>query len=589
MKQIAISFFSLLLIATFLKAPAVAVPSLITGVDYGSFEDEEVLAIRHTGDVTFADRVFWDKAANELTFLLANATLDKILVRKPKLALLQSVEVTPVSGKNQALLKLRTSDPQLFDDRRFRASIYSKYVLLVEIFLKDYGKPELSSGKGKPIHTQREKKFPSKPLNLNLEQEILVTTPANELLRLLSERGEIAIPTALTIVNEELGQISTEQGRSAIEKIAEENLVNETIFVGNSEKLREIRSILALLDNGKEISEKNRKESLEKNNKNEVSDKASFEEENAKREVSSLSARIYDEDYPLEREVPLAPDYTYLRNQLSDILVDLNAVGGLNLYGTLMLLSQISGVSIILDPYLADEPTGSRRKTKLEQPGGSGDGAPAGFRGAGEFAPIDLSGATNTVIGNFNQVPFDLALEIILEAHDLDYLVFSTPESDFTKPVILVSSRERIEQEIKGANKIDFYQLHYADPVELYNILDRMDLLPSRVAGWYVYTGRGGGIFGGGFGGGFGGARGGGIGSGAGGGRIGGFGGLLSESIDPSSPHVFYLQMNSERRQDQISQLIRLSNKRKDVEILAVKFPQSVSQSVPYRMLVIFL
>ena len=53
----------------------------------------------------------------------------------------------------------------------------------------------------------------------------------------------------------------------------------------------------------------------------------------------------------------------------------------------------------------------------------------------------------------------------------------------YHKPVILVSSRERLEEELPGQNETDLYQLHYADPVQVTNLLDQLDLRPSTASG----------------------------------------------------------------------------------------------------------
>jgi hypothetical protein len=87
---------------------------------------------------------------------------------------------------------------------------------------------------------------------------------------------------------------------------------------------------------------------------------------------------------------------------------------------------------------------------------------------------------------------------------------------------VLVTSRERLEQELAGQNEIDLYAMHYADPFQLTEMLGDLNLLPGTDTGWYIYRGAGG--FGGGTGGGggIGGGGGGGGGIGGGGGGIGG-------------------------------------------------------------------
>lgn len=211
--------------------------------------------------------------------------------------------------------------------------------------------------------------------------------------------------------------------------------------------------------------------------------------------------------------------------QLSDIRVTLPAMSGMNLYDVLSYLSLISGISLMIDPYTFDEPTGGRREPKVpEEPEGTEGGA--GYRPADVFNP--QLARPGTVIGNFVNVPFDLALQLILETHGLEYVIYDSSggsehggSGGYTKPLVLVTSRERLEQELAGQNEINLYAMHYADPYQLTEILDDLNLLPGTDTGWYIY--RGGGFGGGGVGGG--GIGGGGIGGGGRGGGGGGYGG----------------------------------------------------------------
>jgi len=233
-----------------------------------------------------------------------------------------------------------------------------------------------------------------------------------------------------------------------------------------------------------------------------------------------------DSDYPRmpvggvpEGEYEL-PEFPGAGERLSDVLVNLPAPTGLSVYQVLNLMSQLAGISIILDPYITDPPIGGVANRRVLEPlqfGGAG--SPIGFREAAQFNALITE--PGTVIGNFENVPWDTALDIILETHQFKKVIYRDPSDPYAKPVILVTSRERKEQEIKGANVIDFYQLNYADPTEVYGILYNLDLLPSIQVGWYVYRGYGGGYGGGGggYGGGGGGAGGGGYGGGGRGGR----------------------------------------------------------------------
>jgi len=232
-----------------------------------------------------------------------------------------------------------------------------------------------------------------------------------------------------------------------------------------------------------------------------------------------------DEDYPrmeIEGTSEMGdyelPGFEEFEGKLSDVLVNLNAATGFSVYQVLNLMSQIAGISIIIDPYITDEPIGGvARRRVLDPLDIGGDGSPIGFRDAAQFNALITE--PGSVIGNFENVPWDTALDIILETHQFEKIVYRDEADPYAKPVILVTSRERKEQEIEIANEIDFYQLHYADPNEIYQILYNLDLLPSVTVGWYVYQNTGGGGYGGGGGGGGGQGGGGDGGRGGGGGR----------------------------------------------------------------------
>ena len=113
-------------------------------------------------------------------------------------------------------------------------------------------------------------------------------------------------------------------------------------------------------------------------------------------------------------ELPKFPPVKY-----SDARVTLN-VHNTDFRDVLWLLSEIGNVSIVLDPYWDQEPTGSRRT-----PGGgaSGNGGPGnsgpGYRPAGTFNPVVPREGTGNLSLNFVDVPFDTALELVLMAVDL--------------------------------------------------------------------------------------------------------------------------------------------------------------------------
>lgn len=224
---------------------------------------------------------------------------------------------------------------------------------------------------------------------------------------------------------------------------------------------------------------------------------------------------------------------------LSDVLINLQAAGGISVFSILNFMSEVSGISIIIDPYITTAPIGGRlNRAPLETLQFNAGQPIAGFRDAGNFNG-NLNFQGGTVVGNFREVPFDTALKLICDSHNFRYKVFRDPKDPYAKPIIYVTSRERLEEETPGANVIDFYQLHYADPGQIYQILYNLDLLPSIYVGWYVYvnpqsSGTGGGGYGGGRGGG--GTGGGGFG---GGGTGGGFGGGFRNAPSPGGGGSF--------------------------------------------------
>jgi hypothetical protein len=238
------------------------------------------------------------------------------------------------------------------------------------------------------------------------------------------------------------------------------------------------------------------------------------------------------------------PQFQQGEQPLSDVLINLQAAGGISVFSILNFMSEVSGISIIIDPYITTAPIGGVSNRQPLETLEFNAGQPiAGFREAANFNG-NLNFQGGTVVGNFREVPFDTALKLICDSHNFRYKVFRDPKDPYAKPIIYVTSRERLEEETPGANVVDFYQLHYADPGQIYQILYNLDLLPSIYVGWYVYVnplssggGYGGGYGGGGYGGG--GYGGGGFGGGGfGGGGFGG-GGFRNASAPTSNSGAF--------------------------------------------------
>lgn len=269
--------------------------------------------------------------------------------------------------------------------------------------------------------------------------------------------------------------------------------------------------------------------------------------------------RVKDDPYAGLYYASTSPD----RSVLSNVRVTLPTMNGVDLLDVLNYLSLISGISLIIDPYTFDEPFGGTRPPKIPE-GEEGSNTEPGFRPAGEFEPHSFG--SGTVIGNLDNVPFDTALRLILELHGLEYVIYNTggdssggsrygkpTESGggdrYSKPVILITSRERLEQELAGQNEIDLYQMHYADPDQITEILDNLNMLPGTDSGWYIYRGAGGG-----YGGGTGGGASGGGGQGGGGG--GGQGGGAFSSATPDTGLLVYRGSTREPIESAVSQAV---------------------------------
>jgi uncharacterized membrane protein YgcG len=204
---------------------------------------------------------------------------------------------------------------------------------------------------------------------------------------------------------------------------------------------------------------------------------------------------------------------------ISDAIVSINVTAA-NFVDVLMILTQQAGVNFILDAYWNTTPSGHVREGYRPPGGPDAGGGSGGYGGGSGFDPRD-SGGGGSVTLNMSETPFDQVFGFLMQAYNLDYIVFrDNPEAD---PLLYIGTRERLEQEL-GLGTITTYQLHYVDPSAAMNFLSTMDLLPttSGYGIWYYDggggTGGGGGSGGGGFGGGgSGGSGGGGFGGGAGG------------------------------------------------------------------------
>jgi hypothetical protein len=99
----------------------------------------------------------------------------------------------------------------------------------------------------------------------------------------------------------------------------------------------------------------------------------------------------------------------------SDALVSMN-VKNADFRDILFQMSRIGNVSIMLDPYYDDEPTGNKRTGKGGGTGGEQGGGNGFGNGPGGLFPRDNTGFITL---NFKDVPFDQALDLLLQSAGL--------------------------------------------------------------------------------------------------------------------------------------------------------------------------
>ncbi len=254
--------------------------------------------------------------------------------------------------------------------------------------------------------------------------------------------------------------------------------------------------------------------------------------------VTTPLTTAYAEEYP---DVPVAPvtgdaagsyelpqsEQSWNPDHVSDAIVSINVTGA-NFVDVIMILTQQAGVNFILDAYWNQLPSGNIREGWRPPGGPDAGGSGGGFGGGSGFNPTD-GGGGGSVTMNMTQVPFDMVFKQLMQAYNLDYVVYRY--SADTDPILYIGTRERLEQEL-GLGTITTYNVHYIDPGAAINFLQTMDLLPTTSGyGFWWYGGGNSGSGGGGGGGGFGGGSG-------GGGFGGGTGGGFSEGLWTAPPVI---------------------------------------------------
>jgi len=533
-------------------ALAASYPHKVVGLTVASFPDRDVLVIRTNGDVAPPAGYKPDLATATLSFLMRHVSAEGVSAPSNSTALIHGVTLD-TTGPDGVSISVCLGDAKLVDPQYFRFSQPSVHVVLLEVFASNEAKQGsqllLDLETRLPMTGEEQGPLAAEPAGEAAEETVSqAVDPAQLGLTTVDLRGEdasrvLGLAAATGLLNTKgTAEVATKGLGELIVKPAGQSLAN---WVGRTPP-----GELYLAGTPQQIAD-----FLKRADPKLMARQPTLEQfwaaNQPKLRIRSVGNGTSADTRSRLRDDPASGlyynDFIPGGTTLSDIRVTLQATSGMNLYDVLNYLSLISGISLVIDPYAFEQPTGSPREPlPPELPQGNAN--EPGFRPAGVFDPQLNRGGT--VRGNFVDVPFDEALKLILETHDLEFVIYAGGEpagsgsrygaygsggggkgqgsGDFDKPVILVTSRERLNQEIAGANEIDLTQLHYADPTQLTQIMDNLNLMPGTNSGWYIYSGGGGYGQGGAGGGGGAGQGGGGAGGGRGGRGGGGAGGSAS-------------------------------------------------------------
>jgi hypothetical protein len=486
----------------------------VVGLDLASFDQRDVLVIRTTGDVPVPGTFHRVEAAAQVSFLLHGAQARDVSVPDGGLALIKAVTLDP-SAPDGTDITVTLARPELTHPDCFRLSQPSAHLIVFEVFAKAGLKQDaslitdpdkqLGLGGSAPSATAPAATQPATAPQVDLDKLGVTTVDlrqcdASPALSLAAKSGLLKINARASVATEGLGELIVRPAGQSLASWLAKTPPGVLYLAGKPDQ---IAAFMREAEPAKLRSLPSFEQYWGK------SQSARPAPTVTSGRSAAMRSRIKDDPFGGMYYADFLPG----GSMLSDVRVSLPAMNGMNLYEVLNYLSEISGISLIIDPYAFDEPTGSTRPPKAnEPPAATADGP--GFRSAGVFDPQYPSGGS--VIGNFIDIPFDTALRLILETQQLEFVVYdngtaatggrygkSTASGDsagqgYSKPVILVTSRERMEQEIAGTNTIDLYQMHYADPGLMTNLLGSFNLLPGENTGWYIYNGGGSGQNGGG-------------------------------------------------------------------------------------------
>jgi hypothetical protein len=542
--------FAVLALLLGLVGQAVAATKSLSGIELSSFEGRELLVFRTSGDVALPGAFKRNAETGTVTFQLAaeGAKLtDAALGLHGSLISGVVVSEDPIG----TAVRVTMARPELADPACFRFSAPSRHVLLFEVFPQAAARNEAAPTPNldewlteaqSPAKPVSDEPVPVRPAGSGTEPVSktvssfadkhgiasmdLRNADPQRVLGLAADLGLLNLRGRASVSTESMGSVSVKPGGQSLMSWTATTPPGEVYLAGTPEQIARFMQYGA----PDFISAQPTLQQEWAAERPQASSKPVMGGRN-----SATRSRIKDDPHGGIYYNTYQPGGL----KLSDIMVTLDATNGRDLYDVLNYLSEISGISLVIDPYAFDEPTGSRREPKTpEAPPANGGGS--GFRQAGIFQPE--GGRTGTVRGNFINVPFDQFLQMVLSTHELVYAVQSaggpsdsgyggasrgpgrgtTVGDPYQKPVILVTSPQRLEYELNGTNEINLQQFHYADPEQVAQIMSQFGMMPDINSGWYIYrgSGNGGNGTGGGNNGGFGGNNGGGNGNGAGGGRV---------------------------------------------------------------------
>ncbi|MCB1216495.1 hypothetical protein KDL44_03840 [bacterium] len=505
----------------------------VLAVDLKQFDGREVLLVRSSHDMSVQNGYNRNADAATISILLPAVSAGQFASNVSEHALVSGFLLLDSAEGTE--LQIGLSRAELTSQQYLRISQPSRRSLMVEVFGSENDRNSLA-----PVinpleslepgpeaeYVKPERRAPEAPSlpavdvdSLGVATFDLSQFDSQQVLAHAADSGLLNLKGRVVVETEDLGSLTVSPAGQSLANWMPAQPPGEIYLSGSR---REIDEFLQGLDDGSIYSQAPLGEYW--------ADNKPGQRRSSYRDGSSVDSRQRLKDDP--HSGLFYDGFSPQDTRLSDIRVTLQAPGGMNLYDVINYLSEISGISIMIDPYAFDDPTGGPRDPKVPDPPSSADGSP-GFRDADQFMPQNASRG-GTFVGNLVNVPFDTALKLILGTHNLEFAVYGGgsgrpgqsgsgmsgqgrgAQAYGDKPVILVTSPERLNQELEGTNEINMYQFHYADPDVMTDMLDSLGMLPGTDSGWYIYRG------GGGNGGGLGGGNGGGFGNGGGGGGRGG-------------------------------------------------------------------